>query len=178
MADFIFWIIVGLTIGSAILVVQSKKLVYSASSSCYGIPKSYPTNEKSEISPQYPYALTKYLGEQICLHWGKVYKIKVISLRLFNVYGTRSRTSSTYGAMFGTFLTQKLNKKPFTIVGDGSQSRDFTYVSDVVDVFIKAYKSKHPKDKILITFFSPSGFEIKRKNNLAHWVFYLPADTK
>ena len=119
-----------------------KKLVYSASSSCYGIPKSYPTNEKSEISPQYPYALTKYLGEQICLHWGKVYKIKVISLRLFNVYGTRSRTSSTYGAMFGTFLTQKLNKKPFTIVGDGSQSRDFTYVSDVVDVFIKAYKSK------------------------------------
>ena len=118
-----------------------KKLLYSASSSCYGITKHVPTNESHEISTQYPYALTKYLGEQICLHWGKVYKIKVISLRLFNVYGTRSRTSGTYGAMFGTFLTQKLNKKPYTIVGDGSQSRDFTYVTDVVEAFLKASKS-------------------------------------
>lgn len=115
-----------------------KKLIYTASSSCYGIPDVYPTPEGSEIRPQYPYALTKYLGEQIVLHWGQVYKLPVISLRLFNVYGPRSRTSGTYGAVFGVFLAQKLAGKPFTVVGDGNQTRDFIYVSDVVEAFIKA----------------------------------------
>lgn len=118
-----------------------KKLVYAASSSCYGIPDAYPTSETAEIRPQYPYALTKYLGEQIVLHWGKVYKLPVISLRLFNLYGLRSRTSGTYGAVMGIFLAQKLAGKPFTVVGCGSQKRDFVYVSDVVDAFVKAASS-------------------------------------
>ncbi len=118
------------------------KFLYSASSSCYGIPKNYPTKEIEKIDPMYPYALTKKMGEDIIIHWSKVYKIPFISLRLFNVYGTRSRTSGTYGAMFGVFLAQKLSKKPFTIVGSGKQTRDFTYVSDVVDAFIKASRSK------------------------------------
>ncbi len=118
-----------------------KKLIYTASSSCYGIPKKYPTNENEKIDTQYPYALTKYLGEQICLHWGKLFGIDIISLRLFNVYGTRSRTSGTYGAMFGVFLTQKLNNKPLTVVGSGKQTRDFTYVTDVVSALISAAKS-------------------------------------
>jgi|TARA_B110000014_G_scaffold260275_1_gene249702 UDP-glucose 4-epimerase len=119
-----------------------KKLVYTASSSCYGITKKFPTLEDEKINPEYPYALTKYLGEQIILHWSKVYNLSCISLRLFNVYGPRSRTSGTYGAMFGTFLAQKLSKKPFTIVGDGKQRRDFTYISDIVSALIKASKSK------------------------------------
>ena len=85
--------------------------------------------------------MTKYLGEQIILHWSKVYRIKCISLRLFNVYGPRSRTSGTYGAMFGTFLAQKIFSKPFTIVGNGKQTRDFTYVSDIVEALIRASKS-------------------------------------
>ena len=119
-----------------------KKIIYTASSSCYGIPKTFPTNEKSKIQPQYPYALTKYLGEQMLLHWGKVYNINVISLRFFNVYGPRSRTSGTYGAVFGVFLKQKLANKPFTVVGNGKQKRDFTYVSDIVSSLIKASKSK------------------------------------
>ena len=76
------------------------------------------------------------------MHWGKVYKLPVISLRCFNIYGTRSRTSGTYGAVIGVFLGQKINKKPFTIVGDGNQRRDFTYVSDVVDAIIRSAKSK------------------------------------
>ncbi len=118
-----------------------KKLIYTASSSCYGIPDIYPTPETAEMRPQYPYALTKYLGEQIVLHWGKVYKLPVVSLRLFNVYGPRSRTSGTYGAVFGVFLAQKLNNKPFTVVGDGTQTRDFIYVSDVVDAFVMAADS-------------------------------------
>ena len=104
--------------------------------------KKFPTSENEKINNKYPYALTKYLGEQLCLHWGKVFNIDVISLRLFNVYGTRSRTSGTYGAMFGVFLAQKLAKKPFTVVGDGSQTRDFTYVTDVVAALVAAAKSK------------------------------------
>ena len=118
-----------------------KKLVYAASSSCYGIPDVYPTPETAQIRPQYPYALTKYLGEQLILHWGNVYKLPVISLRLFNVYGPRSRTSGTYGAVFGVFLAQKLNNKPFTVVGDGKQTRDFVFVTDVADVFFLAANS-------------------------------------
>jgi len=117
-----------------------KKIIYSASSSCYGIPKKYPTSENEKIDPKYPYALTKRIGEEILLHYGNVYNIKIISLRLFNVYGTKSRTSGTYGAMFGVFLKQKLSNVPLTVVGNGKQSRDFTYVLDVVDAFIKCIK--------------------------------------
>jgi len=118
-----------------------KKIVYSASSSCYGIPDDYPTNEKAEIRPQYPYALTKYLGEQLVMHWCQVYKLPALSLRFFNVYGPRSRTSGTYGAVFGVFLAQKLASKPFTVVGDGKQTRDFTFVSDVVNAICIAAES-------------------------------------
>lgn len=119
-----------------------EKLVYSASSSCYGVPDLFPTPEIAEIRPQYPYALTKFLGEQIVLHWNSVYNVPSISTRFFNVYGPRSRTSGTYGAVFGVFLAQKLNKKPFTVVGDGTQTRDFTYVTDVVSALISASVSQ------------------------------------
>lgn len=118
-----------------------RRLVYAASSSCYGIPDIFPTPETAEIRPQYPYALTKYLGEQLVLHWSRVYGLPCVSLRLFNVYGPRSRTSGTYGAVFGVFLAQKLAGKPFTVVGDGMQTRDFTYVTDVVDAFVRAAAS-------------------------------------
>jgi len=114
------------------------KIVYTASSSCYGIARDLPTKESAAIDPQYPYALTKYLGEQLVFHWRKVYAMKAVSLRLFNVYGPRSRTSGTYGAVFGVFLAQKLAGKPFTIVGDGKQTRDFIYVTDVARAFLKA----------------------------------------
>ncbi|MBD22683.1 MAG: NAD-dependent dehydratase [Alphaproteobacteria bacterium] len=119
-----------------------KKIVFAASSSCYGIPKKYPTSENSPILPQYPYALTKRLGEQIIFHFGNLYKIPVVSLRLFNVYGPRARTFGTYGAVFGVFMAQKLAKKPFTVVGDGKQTRDFTYVDDVVNAFIEMTDNK------------------------------------
>jgi UDP-glucose 4-epimerase len=120
-----------------------KRLVYAASSSCYGIPDSYPTSELAEIRPQYPYALTKRLGEELVMHWAQVYQLPAIALRLFNVYGPRSRTSGTYGAVFGVFLAQKLANKPFTVVGDGTQTRDFTYVTDVANAFLAAAKSLH-----------------------------------
>lgn len=115
-----------------------EKVIYSASSSCYGIPDCYPTSEEAEIRPQYPYALTKRMGEELVIHFGEVYKLPYISLRLFNVYGTRSRTSGTYGAVFGVFLKQKLDGMPYTVVGDGKQTRDFTYVTDVANAFYTA----------------------------------------
>ena len=117
------------------------KFIYVASSSCYGIPEVYPTTESAKIAPQYPYAFTKYIAEQYCFFWSKVYKLPVISLRFFNVYGPRSRTSGTYGAVFGVFLAQKLAGLPFTVVGDGNQKRDFVYVSDVVEAFVKVAAS-------------------------------------
>jgi len=120
-----------------------KKLVYAASSSCYGIPDRYPTNESADIRPEYPYALTKYAGEEYVLAWGKIYKLPVIALRLFNVYGPRSRTSGTYGAVFGVFLAQKLAGKKFTVVGDGKQSRDFVFVKDVARAFRMAANSPY-----------------------------------
>lgn len=124
-----------------------RKIIYTASSSCYGIPDKFPTNEKQLIKPQYPYALTKWLAEEMIIHWSKVYKIDFTSFRLFNVYGPRSRTSGTYGAVFGVFLAQKLNNLPFTIVGDGNQKRDFTYVLDVVNALYCGINKK-AKNKI------------------------------
>ena len=118
-----------------------KRFIYTASSSCYGIPETIPTAETADIKVEYPYALSKYIGEQYVLHWGKVYKLGVLSLRLFNVYGLRSRTSGAYGAVFGVFLAQKLNNKPFTVVGDGTQTRDFTFVTDVVTALAMAAQS-------------------------------------
>ncbi len=119
-----------------------KRFIYAASSSSYGIPSQYPTPETSPILALHPYALTKYMGEQLVLHWAQVYKLPALSLRLFNVYGPRSRTTGAYGAVFGVFLAQKLKGRPFTVVGDGNQTRDFTYVSDVVNAFLCSALSK------------------------------------
>lgn len=118
-----------------------KRFLYAASSSCYGIPDTYPTPESTPACPMYPYALTKYVGEQYVMHWCQTYDLPAVSLRLFNVYGPRSRTSGTYGAVFGVFLAQKLANEPFTVVGDGTQTRDFTYVSDVAAAFMAAADS-------------------------------------
>jgi UDP-glucose 4-epimerase len=117
------------------------RFVYAASSSCYGADPETPTPESAPIRPAYPYALTKYLGEQMALHWGQVYRMPVVSLRLFNVYGPRSRTTGAYGAVFGVFLAQKLAGEPLTVVGDGTQSRDFTFVTDVTRAFLAAAES-------------------------------------
>lgn len=119
-----------------------QKFIYTASSTCYGIPDQYPTPETYPCSPEHPYGLTKYLGEQMVMHWAKVYQLPALSLRLFNVYGPRSRTTGAYGAVFGVFLAQKLAGNPFTLVGDGSQTRDFTFVSDVVEAFVAAAGSE------------------------------------
>ena len=125
-----------------------RRVVYAASSSCYGIPTEYPTSENALIEPQYPYALTKRLGEEVVFHWGSTYGITTTSLRLFNVYGPRSRTSGAYGAVFGVFLSQLVNGRPLTIVGDGNQSRDFTFVTDVAKAFFSAGNRAGSRPKV------------------------------
>lgn len=114
-----------------------RKLVYAASSSCYGLA-DVPTREDHPIRPMYPYALSKYQGEQAVFHWHAVYDLPVNTIRIFNAYGPRVRTTGAYGAVFGVFFRQKLAGRPFTVVGDGSQSRDFIYVTDVAMAFLAA----------------------------------------
>jgi UDP-glucose 4-epimerase len=114
-----------------------RKFVYAASSSCYGLA-AVPTREDHPIAPQYPYALSKYQGEQAAFHWHRVYRLPVNSIRIFNAYGTRVRTTGAYGAVFGVFFKQKLAGRPFTVVGDGTQKRDFLYASDVAAAFLLA----------------------------------------
>lgn len=116
------------------------KFVYAASSSCYGLA-DVPTREDHPIQPQYPYALSKYMGEQSAFHWHQVYGLPVNSVRIFNAYGTRVRTTGAYGAVFGVFFKQKLEGRPYTVVGDGTQSRDFLYVTDVAAAFLAAAES-------------------------------------
>jgi len=117
------------------------RFLYAASSTCYGIPETFPTPETTPCKPEHPYALTKLMGEELVMHWHRVYQLPALSLRLFNVYGPRSRTTGAYGAVFGVFLRQKLAGVPFTVVGDGSQTRDFTFVSDVASAFLAAAES-------------------------------------
>ncbi len=118
-----------------------ERFIYAASSSCFGIPDLVPTPEEAAIRPQYPYALTKWMGECLVLHWARVYGVPALSLRFFNIYGPRARTNGTYGAVFGVFLAQMLAGEPLTIVGDGEQRRDFTYVSDAVEALVQAAES-------------------------------------
>lgn len=124
------------------------RITYVASSTCYGIPDSYPTPEDTPIRPQFPYALTKHMGEELVLHWGRTYDLPANVLRFFNVYGPRARTSGTYGAVFGVFLAQMLADQLLTIVGDGEQTRDFTFVSDVVDALVTT-ASSDLRDQVL-----------------------------
>ena len=114
--------------------LKVKKFLYAASSSCYGIART-PTKETDKIDPLYPYALSKLMGEDAVMHWSKLYNIPAISIRIFNAYGPRVKTTGAYGAVFGVFFRQKLSKKPYTLVGDGSQKRDFLHVRDVAKAF-------------------------------------------
>ena len=121
--------------------LKIKKFIYAASSSCYGLTKTR-TNEKYPINCKHPYALSKYLGEQAVIHWSEVFKIPYISIRIFNAFGVRQKTSGNYGSVIDVFFKQKLMRKPLTIVGSGRQKRDYLYVTDVANAFYLSAKSK------------------------------------
>ena len=122
--------------------VKIKKFIYAASSSCYGVPKNLPTSEKSKIDLKHPYALTKYMGEELVMKYASIYNMPNISFRFFNVYGPRLNTSGQYSAVMGNFLEQKKRNKPLTVVGDGKQTRDFIHVYDLINAFSKVMKNR------------------------------------
>lgn len=128
----------------------ASRVIYSASSTCYGIPDdAHPTPETAPIDTRYPYAQTKYQGEELVRHWHNCYGMPTVSLRFFNVYGPRSRTTGTYGAVFGVFLAQKLHGEPYTVVGDGEQTRDFTYVTDIVNAILRAAEADNVEGEVV-----------------------------
>jgi len=110
-----------------------KRVVYSASSSCYGDAVEFPTPETHSTNPLSPYGLQKYIGEQYCKMFSEVYGLDTCSLRYFNVYGERMNLEGAYKLVLGIFAKQMLDGKPLTITNDGNQRRDFTYVKDVVE---------------------------------------------
>jgi len=118
-----------------------KKVIY-ASSCCYYREVETAITEKEDICFRHSYAFTKFLGEQLLLHFGEIYHLPVISLRLFNVYGY-SRTPQSYSNVIRIFLEKKRNNQPLPIEGDGEQTRDFIHVNDVVKAFYQAAISPH-----------------------------------
>jgi UDP-glucose 4-epimerase len=120
-----------------------KKFIYAASSSCYGTPKKFPTSETDKIDLKHPYAVTKFMGEELVMDYASLFRMPNISFRFFNVYGPRLNTSGQYSAVIGNFLSQIKRNKPLTIVGNGKQTRDFIHVDDLVFAFIKVIKSKY-----------------------------------
>lgn len=119
-----------------------KKVIYSASSSAYGDQKEMPLREDMRANPKSPYGLQKYIGEMYCRVFSEVYNLPTVCLRYFNVYGPRENDEGAYALVIAKFLKQKKEGKKLTIVGDGSQTRDFTNVRDVVRANILAMEKE------------------------------------
>jgi len=119
-----------------------KRVVYSASSSCYGDCDTFPTPESYPTNPLSPYGLQKYIGELYCKMFSQVYNIDTVCLRYFNVYGERMNFEGAYKLVIAVFAEQHKKGIPLTITNDGNQRRDFTYVKDVVEANILAATHK------------------------------------
>ncbi|MSU45392.1 MAG: NAD-dependent epimerase/dehydratase family protein [Candidatus Zambryskibacteria bacterium] len=119
-----------------------KKVIYSASSSAYGDQPIMPLKEDMSPNPKSPYALQKYMGELLCKMFSQIYNLPTVSLRYFNVYGPGQSAEGAYALVIAKFLKQIKEGKTMTVTGDGSQTRDFTNVKDVVCANILAMKSE------------------------------------
>lgn len=119
-----------------------RRVVYSASSSAYGMQEKMPLKEDMPTNPMSPYGMQKYMGEEYCKLFSKLYGLETVSLRYFNIYGPRFSTEGAYPLVIGVFAKQRLEDKPLTITGDGEQRRDFTHVKDAIRANILAAKSE------------------------------------
>ncbi|MBZ9577559.1 SDR family oxidoreductase [Patescibacteria group bacterium] len=137
-----------------------KRVIFASSSAIYGDQKTLPFREDMKPNPLSPYALQKLSGEQFADLFTKLYKIPIVSLRYFNVYGPRIDFDSDYGLVIGKFLNQKIQGKPLTIFGDGEQTRGFCYVDDVTDANIKAAQSEETKGGEVINISSEESHSI------------------
>lgn len=120
-----------------------KRFIYSSTSSCYGIKNTGPLREDMPTDCLNSYSISKVAGEGLCRVYYNIYGLETVSLRYFNVYGERHPIKGQYAPVVGKFLLQKKNGEPMSIVGDGSQRRDFTYVQDVVKSNLLAMRSKN-----------------------------------
>jgi nucleoside-diphosphate-sugar epimerase len=118
-----------------------RRLVYAASSSAYGDTEVLPKAEEMSPNPLSPYALQKLVGERYCKLYYDLYGLETVSLRYFNVFGPGQDPHSEYSAVIPKFITKLLAKEPLTVYGDGEQSRDFTYVENVVEANLLALRA-------------------------------------
>jgi nucleoside-diphosphate-sugar epimerase len=126
-----------------------KRFVYASSSSAYGDTPTLPKVETMSPAPLSPYAVGKLAGEYYCSVFHEVYGLETISLRYFNVFGPYQDPTSQYAAAIPAFVTAILKNEPPTIYGDGEQSRDFTYVDNVVEANLLAARAKHTAGEVL-----------------------------
>jgi UDP-glucose 4-epimerase len=120
-----------------------KRIVFAASSAVYGDQETLPLSINLPAQPKSPYALHKYIGEEMMRLWSVVYGVETVSLRFFNVYGPHLDPDGPYALVIGRFLKLAMAQEPLTITGDGEQTRDFVYVGDVVSAIVKASVSKN-----------------------------------
>lgn len=139
-----------------------RRIVFSSSSSVYGDAKTLPTNEETLLSPKSPYALQKLVGEKYCELFSKLYCIETIYLRYFNVYGQRMTDTGAYVTVISVFLKQSINGEPLTITGDGTQTRDFVHVNDVVKANILAMENNNIKSGEAINIGSGENCSVNR----------------
>src|SRR5258706_5435266 len=128
---------------------QVRRLVYAASSSAYGDQPELPKREDMRPDPLSPYAVAKLVGEYYCQVFSRVYGLETVSLRYFNVFGPRQDPGSQYSGVISRFIDALLNGEQPTIYGDGEQSRDFTYISNVVDANLKAAESESAVGQVI-----------------------------
>jgi len=115
-----------------------RRIIYSASSSCYGKRNNTPFSEEMPHACETPYSLSKWMGEEVCSLYSRLYDLETVILRYFNVYGPREPTKGHYAPVIGLFKRQSAAGQPHTIVGSGKQKRDFTYIDDVIAASILA----------------------------------------
>ncbi len=125
-----------------------KRVVYAASSSAYGDTPVLPKVETMLPNPLSPYAVSKLVGEYYCQVFTRVYGLETVSLRYFNVFGPRQNPHSQYAAVIPKFITAALKDEPLSVFGDGEQSRDFTYIDNVVQANLLAMASPHAVGKV------------------------------
>ena len=127
----------------------AKRLVFAASSSAYGDTPTLPKHEGMPTGPLSPYALQKVVGEQYLQMFTRLYGLETVSIRYFNVFGPRQDPSSPYSGVISVFATALLDNQPPKIYGDGEQTRDFTYVANVVDGVLRACEAPHASGEII-----------------------------
>ena len=119
-----------------------KRIIYSASSSCYGKANKTPFTEDMKVDCQTPYSLSKWMGEEVCRLYSNLYNLESVILRYFNVYGPREPKKGHYAPVIGLFKRQSSADMPHTVVGSGLQKRDFTYIDDIVEGIIRLLDKK------------------------------------